>query len=964
MTRITAWVVLALLLIMAGDISAQLYQGPAQGSIPSGVLVNTNNFSAAPNMATPRPDVIRNPYRHQEEPIYLDLSQIDMKAYLSVDRGAEGFAFDTVNSLLLRNYQGLTQTNSIPPDPHIAVGPTHIMAVVNSDFGIYDRAGNLIKRINADSWYGSTVSNPGAFDPKVVYDHFAKRWVMVWLDQSNTIPRGLHLISVSDDSIPTGAWYNYSFPTNQNGSTVVSNWMDYQGVGFDEEALYVVGNQFGFTGGFNYAKIRIYNKAELYANTGGAVTWNDLWQIKYPGLPNNVFHIRPMIKWTPGGGKYYFMNVPSSGGNFACVWTLTDPITNPVLTGNNIFVTSYSNPPNANQLGGGTPLVSVNGAQLQCEPVFRDGFLYAVHAIANPQSFANSALHYIKINTGNMSLAEEVVYGAPGYWYFFGAIGVDKHHNVALTFSRSAETEYVGAFYSVKKDGSLKFDNSKPLQEGRANYVKTFGGDRNRWGDYMGMWTDPVNEENFLMLTEFVSAQHTWNTWIGELRVAPYPGSYVQTSVSSLNYGTVKLEMAKSLPVEVISFGEQDVVVDTMYTKTQNFSYSNIISYPFTIPSNRSLVVDVNYAPVDTGTTKDTLYIKSGSATYKVALQGYGYVINPASQNTMYAVAGPGGSGRLFNVNPATAATTPVGFTNYTSIISQAIHPKTGVIYALKNNPAELLWINATRGDGYQLLPVDLSDASSIAFDTSGTLYLATRSARIFTVGLPGGNLTEICTTRYNVQSIAFHPQTNELYAAVYKALGAGRDLIMKISLPTGDTTHVGLAGVNTIINDIEFSNTGVLYGVKGTANAANDLFSISLANGAATIIGSMGVSNVTALGHSINGTTGIDDNNQEIPQVFSLKQNYPNPFNPTTTIEFTLPFRAEVSVKIYNVLGQQVRELFSGMKESGVYKLNWNADDSAGGKLPSGVYFYELTAKGMDNNQTLSDIRKMVLLK
>jgi flagellar hook assembly protein FlgD len=99
------------------------------------------------------------------------------------------------------------------------------------------------------------------------------------------------------------------------------------------------------------------------------------------------------------------------------------------------------------------------------------------------------------------------------------------------------------------------------------------------------------------------------------------------------------------------------------------------------------------------------------------------------------------------------------------------------------------------------------------------------------------------------------------------------------------------------------------------------------------------------------------------IPETFSLKQNYPNPFNPTTSIEFSLPVAADVELVVFNILGQQVASLINGQRAAGNHSVLWNANDSKGMKLSSGIYFYMLKASGIDGNE-FQEIKKMVLLK
>jgi flagellar hook assembly protein FlgD len=93
------------------------------------------------------------------------------------------------------------------------------------------------------------------------------------------------------------------------------------------------------------------------------------------------------------------------------------------------------------------------------------------------------------------------------------------------------------------------------------------------------------------------------------------------------------------------------------------------------------------------------------------------------------------------------------------------------------------------------------------------------------------------------------------------------------------------------------------------------------------------------------------------------LSQNYPNPFNPETSIEFNLPINSNVTITVYNLLGQIVRTLVDNDFSSGYHSAIWNGIDETGKGVSSGIYFYKMKANGM-NGQEYSNIKKMILLK
>ncbi len=108
---------------------------------------------------------------------------------------------------------------------------------------------------------------------------------------------------------------------------------------------------------------------------------------------------------------------------------------------------------------------------------------------------------------------------------------------------------------------------------------------------------------------------------------------------------------------------------------------------------------------------------------------------------------------------------------------------------------------------------------------------------------------------------------------------------------------------------------------------------------------------------YNYNQVTGVKDKKSTVINDYKLYQNYPNPFNPSTTIQYQIPKDGFVSLKIYNIIGQEVATLVNHFEKAGSYKANFDATSVTGG-LSSGIYFY--TLKAGEFNKT----NKFVLLK
>jgi hypothetical protein len=105
--------------------------------------------------------------------------------------------------------------------------------------------------------------------------------------------------------------------------------------------------------------------------------------------------------------------------------------------------------------------------------------------------------------------------------------------------------------------------------------------------------------------------------------------------------------------------------------------------------------------------------------------------------------------------------------------------------------------------------------------------------------------------------------------------------------------------------------------------------------------------------------STSVSQHENQLPNQFELSNNYPNPFNPTTVMNYELPVRSRVSLKVYDILGREISELADGIKEQGHYSAIFD-----GSNFPAGTYFVRMHAARENGGASLAKTIKMLLVK
>ncbi len=170
-------------------------------------------------------------------------------------------------------------------------------------------------------------------------------------------------------------------------------------------------------------------------------------------------------------------------------------------------------------------------------------------------------------------------------------------------------------------------------------------------------------------------------------------------------------------------------------------------------------------------------------------------------------------------------------------------------------------------------------------------------------------------------------------------------------SIPTATLGELysTIRNINGTFADSPYSIDTISFGSKTQLKGIKRLYDVSF------LRPTTGVSPKTIVGSS--------EYNNETPKEFALHQNYPNPFNPTTTLSFVIGNSSMVTLKVFNLLGQEVASLLNNENvESGMHEVTFDA-----GNFASGVYFYRITTQSVDANgmqNTFTDVKRMMLIK
>jgi hypothetical protein len=601
---------------------------------------------------------------------------------------------------------------TVPPDPIGAAGTDRLVAVVNSMIEARSKTGTLIFRDALKDFYAplagcAILTFP--FDPKVVYDHYAGRFVVVALERANA---GVNpsagnlsriLVAVSKTSTPataTGAdWWFHCIDSKINVSGI-EYWADYPGLEVDEDAIYITNNMFNFPGVANaYAGPRLWIVRKgvvggLYAGAAATVTvHNPLTNAGSVLTTTMPAEIRGAGGVAPGVGTFLVSYTGITDGTFEYIQVMRvdDPLG---AVGGPFFVgPDFVNLGDLETLGAELPDASQPGTAQTVEvndrraldAVWRNGALWMVTTV-NPDGTGQPALAdhttawWVHINTSAVAssaspaglltltnqggIAGEEIAGLAGgdVYTFFPSVALNSFGTAAFGFAACGLNVYGGAYATMRRAGDPigVSDPAATVAAGRDHYIRTFDSApcdatpaRNRWGDYSGISVDPANEAGFWVFNQFADFRGSNSTGGCNGRPDPEDGRW------GTAWGIVGLKPTLAL--------NNASVVEGAIGATPSLNFTVLVSDPTIAAITVDLTVVDGTARasvgdyVNTGTT--TLSIPAGapSGAYSVTVKGDAYpefdetVLVSMSNPVNASLLPGGGTGTILNDDGTTA---------------------------------------------------------------------------------------------------------------------------------------------------------------------------------------------------------------------------------------------------------------------------------------------------------------------
>jgi hypothetical protein len=412
-------------------------------------------------------------------------------------------------------FAGQGENGAEPPDPDIAVGPNHVIGVVNSSIAFYTKSGTKLFEQGIANFFKAVNPDPLVSDPKVIFDQVANRFVVIDLSINISSSAGVSfvMVAVSNSADPTGTWKAYKVDVAQ---TVGSNkyWMDYPGLGYNKDMIAVSGNMFAQTGstGFNGVEIAVLDKAALYNGTAVVDRFS---------VPDGA---TCQLGKTEDATSPALYGVESFSQTSMRLTAITKVGASFTISQALVAVPKW-NYDNGSLTGPGGIRVQTNDPRMLVTSA-ANGRIVSSHSCAVSSSDGNTAARWYDFKTngwpasGLPTLNQSGQLNPPaGHGYSFPAIQIDGAGNIGMTFSMigtSTPGKVMGTGRKVS-DPAGTMGIPIVLENSLAG---TYNGFSTRWGDYFDLERDPSDPRLFWAVGMGAGGNGLWETFIKSFKIA------------------------------------------------------------------------------------------------------------------------------------------------------------------------------------------------------------------------------------------------------------------------------------------------------------------------------------------------------------------------------------------------------------------------------------------------------------
>ena len=493
----------------------------------------------------------------------------------------------------------------IPPDTQGAVGIDKVFTNSNQNYRIHDKTtGAALSTVNSDTFWASTLGT-GFFDPHIVFDPYNQRWILAIVSDGNTANSSLE-IAISQTSDPAGSYFLFRFivgcANGTPGCAVNGEWADFPMLGFNKNWVAVSMNMFSIAAAplSNNQKTLVLDYPQLRTGVSAA----NLFTGVGIGFCNH-----PAETYDATQNTLFFATHVSSGGATYRLSTMTGTPSAPVFsigvlqtrpgggwtqpTGDILPQNCVAGFPVATFTCPGPPRgLDVTDAQLRSDVVYRNGKVYYAQIIQLPAGGTVASSHIAAqwtvldssqpIGVVNPAMFVDggriedptATFANTGKHYAYPSVAVNRNDDMLLGFSQYATNQFAAAGYALRLHGDAAGTARDPFiyKAGEDYYQKTFGGARNRWGDYSATRIDPVNDRDMWTIQEYaqqrvVSAPPTglnsndsrWGTFWAKLSLPAGPSDLKISEFRLRGFGGINDEY-----VEIYNNSDASLTVNTV----------------------------------------------------------------------------------------------------------------------------------------------------------------------------------------------------------------------------------------------------------------------------------------------------------------------------------------------------------------------------------------------------------------